>query len=135
MRYVDSRVHLTTAALSTPFLQSGWLPMWKNIVETNIMVGTHADSLVAEAVLKNIPLSPADRELAWEAVWKDATVPPKLDWELEYDDREEGVDYEIRAGLSSVYEKKGWVADDVHSESASRTLDYACKLSAASQIV
>ena len=22
---------------------------------------------------------------------------------------------------------KGWVADDIHSESASRTLDYACE--------
>ena len=26
--------------------------MWKNIVETNIMIGTHADVLVAEAYLK-----------------------------------------------------------------------------------
>ncbi|KAF8126271.1 hypothetical protein EV363DRAFT_1401802 [Boletus edulis] len=33
------------------------------------------------------------------------------------------VDYEVRAGLSSVYEQKGWVADDIHFESASRTLD------------
>lgn len=41
------------------------------------------------------------------------------------------MDYEVRAGLSSVYnvEGKGWVADDVHSESASRTLDYACTYS------
>ena len=40
------------------------------------------------------------------------------------------VDYEVRAGLSSVYNVagKGWVADDIHSESASRTLDYACKV-------
>lgn len=128
--------------------------MWKNIVETNIMVGTHADSLVAEAVLKGIPLIPADRELAWEAVWKDATVPPIRDWELKYDDREEvdnilswyrlsyslcpqGVDYEVRAGLSSVYNVpgKGWVADDVHSESASRTLDYACKFDTSRSVV
>jgi len=49
------------------------------------------------------------------------------DWEVEYFDREENVDYEVRAGLSSVYNVpgKGWIADDVHSESASRTLDYA----------
>jgi putative alpha-1,2-mannosidase len=40
-------------------------------------VGTHADSLVAEAVLKGI--TGFDRDLAWEAVWKDATVPPKDD--------------------------------------------------------
>ena len=38
------------------------------------------------------------------------------------------MEYEVRAGLSSVYNvvEKGWVADDIHSESASRTLDYAC---------
>ena len=38
------------------------------------------------------------------------------------------MDYEVRAGLSSSYNdaEKGWVADDIHSESASRTLDYAC---------
>ena len=43
-----------------------------------------------------------------------------------YYDREQNVGYEVRAGLSSVYATKGWVANDVHSEAASRTLDYAC---------
>jgi putative alpha-1,2-mannosidase len=43
-------------------------------------VGTHADSLIAEAVLKNI--TGFDRDLAWEAVWKDATVPPEKDLEV-----------------------------------------------------
>ena len=43
-------------------------------------MGTHADSLIAEAVLKNI--TGFDRELAWEAVWKDATVPPEKDLEV-----------------------------------------------------
>ncbi|EKM76066.1 hypothetical protein AGABI1DRAFT_63655 [Agaricus bisporus var. burnettii JB137-S8] len=107
------------------YKQSGWLPMWKNIVETNIMIGTHADSLIAEAVKKGV--TGFDRELAWEAVWKDATVAPKDDATTQYDDRQENVDYEARAGLSSSYnvEGKGWVADDLHSESASRTLDYA----------
>lgn len=44
-------------------------------------VATHADSLIAEAVYKNI--SGFDLDLAWEAVWKDATVPPVKDWEVE----------------------------------------------------
>lgn len=41
----------------------------------------------------------------------------------------QGVDYEVRAGLSSSYgdPRKGWVADDIHSESVSRTLGYACE--------
>ena len=30
--------------------EGGWLPMWKNIVETNIMVGTHSDSIIAQAM-------------------------------------------------------------------------------------
>ena len=37
-------------------------------------MGTHADSLIAEAVSKNI--TGFDLDLAWEAVWKDATMPP-----------------------------------------------------------
>ncbi|KAG6832064.1 hypothetical protein H0H92_005486 [Tricholoma furcatifolium] len=86
-------------------------------------VGTHADSLIAEAVVKGV--TGFDTELAWEAVWKDATVPPVHDLTVSYFDREENVDYEVRAGLSSTYEEHGWVADDIHSESASRTLDYA----------
>ncbi len=116
--------------------------MWKNIVETNIMIGTHADSLIAEAVKKGV--TGFDRELAWEAVLKDAIVPPQDDVNTQYEDRQEvrfeppqvkhisysisqNVDYEVRAGLGSAYNTQGWVADDLHSESASRTLAYACK--------
>ncbi|KAI1790667.1 glycoside hydrolase family 92 protein [Ganoderma leucocontextum] len=99
------------------YKEGGWLPMWKNIV------GTHADSLVAEAVVKGF--KDFDLDTAWEAVHKDATVPPDNDWTTLYYDREENVGYEVRAGLSSVYQTEGWVTNDVHSESASRTLDYA----------
>ncbi|KAH8101481.1 glycoside hydrolase family 92 protein [Cristinia sonorae] len=105
------------------YTEGGFLPMWKNIVETNIMVGTHADSLIAEAVRKGV--TGFDYELAYEAVHKDATVPPDDDWTISYFDREENVGYEVRAGLSSVYSTHGWVASDIHSEAASRTLDYA----------
>lgn len=105
------------------YVEGGWLPMWKNIVETNIMISTHADSLIAEAVIKNI--TGFDLETAYAAVYKDATVPPFEDWIISYYDREEGVGYEVRAGLSSVYEEHGWVANDIHSEAASRTLDFA----------
>ncbi|KAJ8518529.1 hypothetical protein ONZ45_g4439 [Pleurotus djamor] len=119
----------------------GWLPKWKNIVgecllsasfllwlipypiETNIMVGTHADSQIAEAVVKGI--RGFDLDLAWEAVIKDATVPPIHDDTVSYGDREENVDYEARAGLSTVYASRGWVANNMHSEAGSRTLDYA----------
>ena len=94
--------------------------------ETNIMVGTHADSLIAEAIAKNI--SGFNTTLAYEAVYKDATVPPANDTSIQYSDRQENVGYEVRAGLSTVYEEHGYVASDIHSEAGSRTLDYACKL-------
>ena len=47
----------------------------KRRTETNIMVATHADVLVAEAVLKGFG-DKFDTDLAYEAVHKDATVPP-----------------------------------------------------------
>ncbi|KAG5643250.1 hypothetical protein DXG03_001300, partial [Asterophora parasitica] len=121
--FAPERLPGMITSMLADYKEGGWLPMWKNIVETNIMVGTHADSLIAEAVVKGV--EGFDKDLAWEAVWKDATVPPKKDLTISYFDREENVDYEVRAGLSSVYAKNGWVADDIHSESASRTLDYA----------
>ncbi len=87
------------------YKEGGWLPMWKNIVgrgfqwhqasrtdgspvETNIMIATHADSLITEAILKGFE-GGFDVDLAWEAVWKDATIPPENDWEVKYEDREE----------------------------------------------
>ncbi|KAF7354596.1 Glycoside hydrolase family 92 protein [Mycena sanguinolenta] len=121
--FAPERVPAMITSMLQDYQQSGWLPMWKNIVETNIMVGTHADSLIAEAVVKGV--KGFDMDLAWEAAYKDATVPPENDGNTTYSDREENVGYEVRAGLSSVYAEKGWVANDVHSESASRTLDYA----------
>ncbi|KAG5341393.1 hypothetical protein C0989_010922 [Termitomyces sp. Mn162] len=121
--FAPERLQGMITSMLADYTQGGWLPMWKNVVETNIMVATHADSLIAEAVVKGV--TGFDTELAWEAVWKDATVPPKEDFTTSYFDREENVDYEVRAGLSSSYAQKGWVADDIHSESASRTLDYA----------
>ena len=44
-------------------------------LETNIMIGTHADVLVAEAYLKGFGDN-FNATLAYEAVLKDATVPP-----------------------------------------------------------
>jgi hypothetical protein len=43
-------------------------------------VGTHADSLIAEAVLKGF--DGFDLDIAWEAVLKDATIPPVNDWNI-----------------------------------------------------
>lgn len=121
--FAPERIPGMVQSMLQDYQEGGWLPMWKNIIETNIMIATHADSLVAEAALKGI--TGFNMETAWEAVRKDATHPPVNDTTTVYADREENVGYEVRAGLTSVYEERGWVAADVHSEAASRTLDYS----------
>ncbi|RXW12893.1 hypothetical protein EST38_g12960 [Candolleomyces aberdarensis] len=49
--------------------RNGWRLIWKNIVDTNIMAGTHADSPIAEAVPENVSglTIHEDRELGWNA--------------------------------------------------------------------
>lgn len=63
----------------------GRLPIWQNIVETNIMIGTHSSSLIAEALAKGF--RGFDMALTWEAVYKDAMVPPNDDLTTMYYDR------------------------------------------------
>jgi len=84
------------------------------------MIGTHADSLVAEAIVKGF--KDFDRKLAYEAVLKDATVPPEGDTTRRWLDREPHVPYEARAGLSWS-RRIGYIPADKVSESASSTLE------------
>lgn len=119
------RVPSMITSMLQDYKQGGWLPMWKNIVETNIMVGTHADSVIAQAMSAGV--KGFDWDVAWEAVHKNTYTPPDRDTELRFADREEHTPQEVRAGLTE-YMKNGWVADDLHTEAGSRTLDYACEL-------
>ncbi|KDQ28689.1 glycoside hydrolase family 92 protein [Pleurotus ostreatus PC15] len=121
--FAPERMPGMITSMLNDFKEGGWLPKWKNIVETNIMVGTHADSQISEAVVKGV--RGFDLELAWQAVVKDASVPPVDDNTTIYGDRQENVDYEVRSGLSTVYAQNGWVASDIHSEAGSCTLDYS----------
>lgn len=104
------------------YQQGGRLPIWQNIVETNIMIGTHSSSLIAESLAKGF--NNFDLELAWEAIYKDAMVPPENDLNTYYGDRQEGVGNEARAGLTREL-KLGYVAAMLTSEAGSRTLEYA----------
>jgi predicted alpha-1,2-mannosidase len=101
---------------------SGRLPMWANIVETNIMIGTHVDAVLANALERNF--TDFNVSKAWEAVRKNAFIPPLNDTDLLYYDREPYTPNEARAGLTS-YILQGFVPNDHWAESASRTLDYA----------
>jgi predicted alpha-1,2-mannosidase len=90
--------------------QTGWMPKWANPAETNIMIGTHADSVIADAYMKGI--RDYDVQKAYAAIRKDGT------------ERGTGI-FDARSGIED-YVRLGYVpADRGTRESAACTLEYA----------
>jgi predicted alpha-1,2-mannosidase len=90
--------------------EAGWIPKWANPHETNVMIGTHGDSVIADAYMKGI--RDYDAQKAYAAIRKDATEPGT------------GI-FKRRPGLGD-YIRLGYVpADRGAPESASSTLEYA----------
>src|SRR3984893_9831614 len=114
------RIDGMITALLQNYKEGGWMPKWPNPSYTNIMIGTHADSLVAEAVRKGF--HGFDRELAWQAVYKEAMTPPDGDTTRRWADREEHTPYEARGGLT-YYKELGFIPTDKTDAAASRTLE------------
>ena len=116
------RIGGMTQALLQDYQEGGWMPKWPNPSYTNIMIATHADSLVAEAAGKGFTgFSP---RLAWDAVYKDAMTPPVGDTARSWRDREPNTPYEARAGLTYL-KTLGYIPADKTSEAASSTLEDA----------
>jgi predicted alpha-1,2-mannosidase len=107
-------------ALLQDYKEGGWMPKWPNPSYTNIMIGTHADSLVAEAVQKHF--HGFDYQLAWDAVYKDAMTPPDGDTTMRWADREPHTPYEARGGLTYL-KTLGYIPTDKTAEAASSTLE------------
>ena len=107
-------------ALLNNFKEGGWMPKWPNPSYTNIMIGTHADSLVAEAINKHF--QGFDYDLAWKAVYKDAMTPPDGDTMRKWYDREPHTPYEARAGLTYL-KQLGYIPTDKTAEATSSTLE------------
>ena len=104
------RVSQMIRTLLDVYDQGGWLPKWyKANRYTNCMIGTHADSVIAEAFVKGI--RDFDALKAFEALMKDATKPSDS-W------------YEARGGLK-YYMKMGYIPADKVGEATSRTLEFA----------
>ena len=118
--FAPERIDGMVNALLQDYQEGGWLPKWPNPSYTNIMIGTHADSLIAEAINKGF--TGFDYRLAYAAVRKDATIAPDGDTTRRWLDREPGVPYEARAGLTYAL-KLGYIPADKVSESASSTLE------------
>ncbi|HUB80707.1 MAG TPA: GH92 family glycosyl hydrolase [Bryobacteraceae bacterium] len=90
--------------------EGGFLPKWANPGETNVMIGTHGDSVIADAYMKGI--RDYDANKAYDAVRKDAT--------------EKGAGmFEAKNGIED-YELLGFVPyDHGVGESVACTLEYA----------
>lgn len=105
------------------YQEGGYMPKWPNPGYTNIMIGTHADSIVAEAINKGF--DGFDYDLAYEAVLKDAMVPQEGDGTIyKWGDRATNVPYEARAGLSA-YKALGYIPNGYVNENVSRTIEFS----------
>lgn len=116
------RIDGMVQALLQDYQEGGWMPKWPNPSYTNIMIATHADSVVAEAINKGF--HGFDYRLAYAAVYKDAMTPPEGDTARDWHDRQPHIPYEARAGLTW-YEQLGYIPADKTAEAASSTLEDA----------
>ena len=92
------------------YRESGWLPEWCAPGHHSVMIGSFSQAVIADAIVKGI--EGFDRELAFEAILKAATVPVA-----------------DRAGYGrealAEYDALGYVPCDRINKATSRTLDYA----------
>lgn len=110
-------------SLVNMYNESGWIPKWPNPTFTNIMIGTHADAVIADAYVNGF--RDYDIEKAYEAICKDAFVAPDKDGHYRWGDRDYWTGcYEARGGLTN-YISLGYVASDKTDESVARTLEFA----------
>jgi predicted alpha-1,2-mannosidase len=115
------RVSGMITSLLNMYEHGGWLPMWPNPAETNVMIGTHADAVIGDAFVKGI--RDFNVKLAYEAMRKNSFVPPAGDTVRSYGDRHPWTANEAQAGLT-YYKTVGYVPVDKTAESVSRTIEY-----------
>lgn len=116
------RVNDMITAMLQMYKEGGRLPMWPNPAETNIMIGTHADAVIADAYVKG--LRDYDIPLAYEAMRKDAMIPTDCDIPANtLYDRQKWSCYEGQAGLQ-FFHTLGFIPSDYKAESVSRSIEY-----------
>jgi predicted alpha-1,2-mannosidase len=125
------RVNPMVTAMLQMYGEGGRLPMWPNPAETNIMIGTHADAVIADAYVKGF--RGYDTGVAYKAMLHDAMDPPVNDTGLRYGDRDRWTGYEAQAGLT-YFKQIGYVPVDKTAESVSRTIEYSIDDYAVAQV-
>ena len=123
------RINDMMQSLVNMYHEGGRLPKWPNPSYTGIMVGSPAETILAEAYTKGF--RGFDIDAAYEAVRKNAMEPQANDLMLKWQDRGDfGDTPETRAGLTR-YMESGYVAADETNESVSRTQDFGLQDTAA----
>jgi predicted alpha-1,2-mannosidase len=117
-----ARVPGMITSLLQMYEEGGWMPKWPNPTYSNIMIGTHADSVLADAYVKG--MRGFDLKKAYAAAYKDAMTPPDGDAHNRWSDRAPWTAYEARGGLTW-YKALGYVPIDKTDESVSNTLEFA----------
>lgn len=115
------RVNGMIASLVQMYEEGGWLPKWPNPTYTGIMIGSHADAVIADAYVKGF--RGYDINQAYAAMRKDAFVPPDYDTHRRWGDRDPWTSVESRGGLT-YYHSLGYVPVDKTAEAASRTVEF-----------
>jgi predicted alpha-1,2-mannosidase len=116
------RVADMVTSLLQSYREGGWLPKWPNPTYSGIMIGSHADPMIADAWVKGI--RDFDLDLAYEATRHNALDPPDGDREKRWGDRDPWTSVESRGGLSW-YLELGYIPVDKTAEAVSRTLEFA----------
>lgn len=93
------------------YREGGWLPSWASPGYRNCMVGTYADVVIADAIVKGIP--GFDLETARLALRRDS-----------FDEPPHHVGGAMGKEGLNLYINKGYVPSDAGGESVSRTLDF-----------
>jgi len=92
---------------ASAYKEGGWLPQWPNPGYHGSMGGTHSDSVIADAFVKNI--KNFDRDAAWKGLLKNCRVQGSM---------------EGRGDLDK-YASLGYIPADKGGSTVSQTLDYA----------
>ncbi|MCR5560229.1 MAG: GH92 family glycosyl hydrolase [Bacteroidales bacterium] len=119
---VPERIDEMMQSLIEMYHEGGWLPKWPNPGYTGIMIGSPAETILAQAWAEGF--RGFDLQEAYAAVKKNATVPQEGDTTCMWKDRGcFGDTPETRGGLTR-YQTIGYVAGDETRESVSRTQDF-----------
>ena len=103
------KVNFMIQSLLNSYDEGGWIPKWPNPGYSNVMMGTHADALIADAYIKGLRAYDVDK--AWEAMEKNANQPSTGQ-------------YAARVGVED-YNYYGFVPGDKQGECVARTLEFA----------